>query len=137
MSATLPGGLNTRLDIVSYRYTLDEVFPFVTEQKTTQEYGGFTVKMNSDRYLLFRDKGCICVTCGRVGTFFMLRRNESPTAAPDSAHLNLWCEDEDGTLVMLTKDHIQPKSKGGANALRNYQPMCVLCNTEKGDGRTS
>ena len=35
--------------------------------------------------------------------------------------------------MMMTKDHILPRSKGGANRLENYQPMCSKCNCKKGD----
>ena len=33
----------------------------------------------------------------------------------------------------MTKDHIHPRSKGGANALDNYDPMCSPCNGKKAD----
>lgn len=33
----------------------------------------------------------------------------------------------------LTIDHILPKSKGGKNNIKNYQPMCKKCNLEKSD----
>jgi hypothetical protein len=39
---------------------------------------------------------------------------------------------EDG--VEITIDHIKPKSMGGKDTLENYQPMCSLCNYEKGNG---
>lgn len=33
----------------------------------------------------------------------------------------------------MTKDHIMPKSKGGADSLSNYQTMCLPCNEAKAD----
>lgn len=39
--------------------------------------------------------------------------------------------DENGKEVLMTKDHIIPKSKGGANDISNYQTMCKRCNEAK------
>lgn len=41
--------------------------------------------------------------------------------------------DEQGQEVMLTKDHIYPKSKGGLNNIKNYQVLCSRCNSKKSD----
>lgn len=35
----------------------------------------------------------------------------------------------------ITKDHIVPRSKGGANAAYNIVPACRPCNQDKGDKR--
>ena len=41
--------------------------------------------------------------------------------------------DDNGQEVLITKDHIIPKSKGGKDKLDNYQTMCVRCNKRKGN----
>ena len=81
------------------------------------------------RMQCFAVKGTTCVTCGRKGNILMLDK------WPDgSIHLDLFSL-TDGERVLMNIDHIIPRSKGGANRLDNYQPMCEPCNTEKGDGR--
>lgn len=46
-------------------------------------------------------------------------------------HLDLYGYDKDGDLVMITIDHIKPKSKGGKNRNSNYKPMCKPHNEMK------
>ena len=46
--------------------------------------------------------------------------------------MNLYAINEKGEEVLMTKDHIEPKSLGGKNSLNNYQTMCTICNCEKG-----
>lgn len=38
-----------------------------------------------------------------------------------------------GARARLVADHVKPKSKGGTDALDNYQTLCVSCNSKKGD----
>jgi len=48
-----------------------------------------------------------------------------------SPHFNLYGE-ENGRLVLMTKDHILAKSQGGQDELNNYATMCSTCNNLKG-----
>lgn len=91
---------------------------------------GITVRTNSQRYAVFhKDLKCSC--CGIEGKYFAL---EKVTKQPGkNFHFNLYAIDENGNEVLMTKDHIIPKSKGGEDILSNYQTMCVNCNTAKGD----
>lgn len=96
----------------------------------------FTVKVSSLRLELFRQSPK-CVACDRVGALWMLqahRRSEVP-------HLNLfhvgdevqeWKRLSENGIVMMTKDHIVPRSLGGATSLKNLQTMCTICNAKKG-----
>ena len=90
-----------------------------------------TVPMGSHRYQLFAEKGTTCVRCGLVGTYFALERGINDN--PNRFHFNLYGKDEKGVEVMITKDHIIPRSRGGKNRIDNYQPMCYRCNQRKAD----
>jgi 5-methylcytosine-specific restriction endonuclease McrA len=37
-----------------------------------------------------------------------------------------------GATERITRDHVIPLSKGGANTIDNLQPLCVECNCKKG-----
>ncbi len=64
-----------------------------------------------------------CTFCDRKGAYFLLESH-----LPDqNPHLNLYSEDN----VLMTKDHILPRSRGGKNYMRNYQTLCYECNQEK------
>ena len=95
-----------------------------------KDINGFTVKLSSQRYATFK-KSISCVKCGITGSFFAIERPVVPANA--RYHLNLYAIDEEGNEVLMTKDHIVPRSKGGHNNIKNYQTMCYKCNWEKGN----
>jgi len=87
------------------------------------------IKTVSQRYQLFKSK-CRCVKCGRVGS--MMSMDTDVHASRITFHFNLYCI-ERGRAILMTKDHIMPKSKGGRNQMKNYQTMCEYCNRRKAD----
>ena len=89
------------------------------------------VSMGSHRYEMFAQKGICCIKCGIVGAFFALERGKKNN--PNKFHFNLYGFDKDGNEMLITKDHIHPRSKGGKNKQSNYQPMCQKCNQRKGN----
>lgn len=101
------------------------------KEMTERDYEGHMVKMTSQRYEVFATMGLTCVECGLEGVFFALEKQVQQDS--DRYHFNLYGYDEEGNEVMLTKDHIVPKSKGGKNFIKNYQTMCYNCNAEKAD----
>jgi 5-methylcytosine-specific restriction endonuclease McrA len=116
-------------------FLIDQVLPFVEFQTdiVSKEYVGVDatsceVKMGSSRYRCFAKFGITCVCCGIEGRYFALERDYKSARF----HFNLYAIDADGDEILMTKDHIVPKSKGGKNHLSNYQPMCVTCNRDKG-----
>ena len=76
------------------------------------------------RLQVFAHKGTACVRCGVEGVHLL-----SSVNIAGGHHVDLYTAD----FVLMTVDHILPKSKGGANTLANYQPMCQHCNGRKGN----
>ena len=117
-------------------YTISEVFDMLGEEalsiselgyrkdRESIEVAGYKVYTKSLRYATFYQKGCRCVSCGKVGEYFQL----DPGDRADRRHFNLYAAD--GTLI--TKDHIIPKRHGGKDTMDNMQTMCVICNRAKG-----
>jgi 5-methylcytosine-specific restriction endonuclease McrA len=108
-------------------YTIDDVFDWIKEtpQRIYWETDGY--KINCKRAKIFYKKGLVCVNCGATGYFFALEKDKG-----GGQHLDLYgyINNEE---VLITVDHIIPKSKGGPNKLINYQTMCKICNEMKAD----
>lgn len=120
-----------RHSILSIEFILSLIPTLENKKPKKQIVNGILVKMTSQRYKLFKEKGCDCVSCGVKGSFFAIEKTKGQ--ADETYHLNLYAIDNNGNQVLMTKDHILPKSKGGKNSLINYQPMCVICNNLKSD----
>ncbi len=140
MYKSLGKGGKIRARQISYQvlgvFDIEEVLPHIakddTERKKVVDFvaAGNTwgVNMGSDRMrCLQRSPRCEC--CGLEGIQFQLEqplRDKRP-------HFNLYGMDTDGDLVMLTKDHIVPRSRGGGNHPSNLQTLCCVCNEKKRD----
>lgn len=82
---------------------------------------------------VFKLKGVDC-KCGAQGNVFYLEKTAAPgITIYNDWHLNLYAKDQFGHEVLMTKDHTLPKSKGGTDDIDNLTPMCVKCNSRKGD----
>lgn len=86
----------------------------------------YKVRVYSQRYLVFKNN-LTCVVCGLKGEKVYLDQEKKNC---NNAHFNLYGV-ENGQLVLMTKDHIIPKARGGKNYLQNYQTMCCICNNLK------
>ena len=128
-----PQGKMTRKEIYPVEMILKQVqFKDKREaQQSKVDFDGDLINMASDRYKLFYNQGCKCCVCGLEGFYFAKERHYYQEGS--SFHLNLYGLDEKGIEVLLTKDHIIPKSKGGKNYYVNYQTMCQRCNESKAD----
>ena len=128
-------GHKHRLTEVLGEFSPEEVLPFALPQPQPREtcmrreyvVNGEThkVRMCSSRYLVFQESRK-CAACGLEGTKMLLERPPGSV----TPHFNLYAE-ENGRLVLMTKDHVLPASKGGRNDLNNLQTYCAVCNTLK------
>jgi len=87
----------------------------------------YKVNTSSLRYHVFAQSS-ICECCGLQGKRMLL---DLPPGAI-TPHFNLYGEDGN-ELILMTKDHKIPKSKGGSDNLDNFQTLCTRCNNAKGD----
>ncbi len=99
---------------------------------------GYKVRSKSLRYHTFV-RSLSCVECGLKGCFLALEKSLYDDGGDEQEkegrgyHLNLYALNELGQEVLMTKDHIYPRSKGGIDHISNLQTMCVKCNERKAD----
>lgn len=78
---------------------------------------------------LFNSKGFNCVSCGLNGT--VVKEFEGPDGPYVCIYGIRYVKDR-YKYILMTADHIRPKTFGGSNGLKNLQPMCEECNRKKG-----
>ena len=107
----------------------ERVLPYIG-RSIGRWYCGHQVKLESLRLRLFRNKAkeLFCIKCGIKAQYFAVER----AANTHTYHLCLYAINDEGHDMLMTKDHIIPRSKGGANHLSNLQVMCANCNCQKG-----
>jgi len=121
-----------RLGTVTVEEVLDYV-PIKGNKKglTIKQFFKENVRLTSSRYKVYKIKGVKCVTCNLEGTYFALEKANCQDTK--KYHFNLYAINKYGEEIMMTIDHIIPKSKNGLDVLSNKQPMCVKCNSKKGN----
>lgn len=129
MKEKKPFATPNRYSVVSIEEVLPIIEPYkIRSKKKYHSFNGFEVKINhSIRLQCFKDLGTTCVKCGLKGEFFAIE-----SKSDERPHLNLYGI-RDGEEILITHDHIIPKSKGGKDFIGNSQTMCAYCNHEKGD----
>jgi hypothetical protein len=111
-------------------FNIEDVLPYISREDRKREYKvgekTYEVRMDSSRYFVFRENLC-CSACGLQGVKFCLELSPSDK----NPHFNLYGL-ENGRYILMTKDHMHPKSYGGIDIHSNYQTMCAICNNLKG-----
>lgn len=80
------------------------------------------------RFRVFWQKGFQCVYCGIIGNTIIKWGDKR-----GHIHYDLFYIDKKRNRVLMTIDHIIPKSLGGTREMRNLQPACAPCNHKKAD----
>jgi len=113
------------------RYIPEEILPLVEfrNNPVRKELDGDRINFSSLRLQTFATKGVACVRCGIEGEFFIKEKHHQ---SDKFFTLSLYALDGDNNWILMTKDHIIPKSKGGKDHLDNLNPMCYICNQDKG-----
>ncbi len=98
-----------------------------------KEYDGDLMKMGSQRYFTFA-KSLHCEYCGIKGVTFHKERSLTKNGEKQSCgfHFNLYAIDKNGEEVLMTKDHVVARARGGRDSIKNYVTCCKTCNEEKG-----
>ncbi len=111
------------------KYGIEEILSkYNPDTKTLVEIDGHMMEMFSHRYANFKFNGTVCKHCGIQGLYFYKERHYQDK----NYHFNLYGVDSEGNEVLMTKDHIIAKSKGGKDVIENYQCLCEQCNSRKG-----
>jgi len=111
-------------------YSIEEIFEFIKNNPSEEYYvdpEGNSCKLRRPK-IYFR-KGLKCAAkcgCDLTGQYFVLDLYKN-----GGTHFDLYAKDSKGEEVMMTIDHIHPKSEGGKDIMENYQPMCSPHNSEK------
>ncbi len=112
------------------RYDAEQVLECLRIGDRNVVLDGEQVNLTSLRLRTFLARGVVCASCGLVGTHF---RKERGSPVDERPHLNLYAAREGDVEVMMTADHVVPRSRGGANRIENMQTLCSPCNEQKGD----
>jgi 5-methylcytosine-specific restriction endonuclease McrA len=112
-------------------YKPEDVLPYIGNYRRPymdEDGSMWQINMGSLRYQTFA-RSLQCAVCGIQGTVMILERDAGKDCTP---HFNLYAS-KGKELILMTKDHICPRARGGKDHLDNMQTMCEICNGLKQD----
>jgi hypothetical protein len=115
--------------------SIEEVFAHINENgvHNSRVFCGHSVGLSSYRIKNFQVNGVFCNHCGVEGIYFAVERADHRNAKENDWHLNLYALTYELHEILMTRDHVIPRSKGGSNLLDNSQTLCTHCNCKKAD----
>jgi len=115
---------------------LNEVLSLIGTEKIPYKFNGkeYVVSLKKAKWFSFQ-RSTQCVACDVDGTRVFLQVygrliNSVLNMRHRRARLQLYGE-ENGQLILMTPDHITPRSQGGSGEVDNLQTMCAICNALK------
>ena len=124
------------------KYSPEEIVPRIKSKSgynhsaRREMLDGDLVNFRSSRLATFKHS-LRCACCGLQGSFFVKEKHRITKDLQLPFHLNLYAIDQNGYEVLMTSDHIIPRSKAPPNLHNNRQTMCVRCNHAKGSRNIS
>lgn len=107
------------------RHIGEPVYRLRAQHYQSGHWQTYRLKLSNARMMLFgKHQECQC--CGLKGRYFWLEHSGC-----FSPHLNMYGVNRHGKEIMLTMDHIDPRSNGGTTSLDNLQVLCQRCNKIK------
>ena len=91
----------------------------------------YKVYFERKRWRIYTAKDFKCIYCGLMGTHAVFWKDH--VEIPWDAHCDLVHITPEGRRILMTLDHLFPKSQGGTNDPANLAVACSPCNHTKGD----
>lgn len=110
------------------KLTIEEVLEYIKKNPETQFFVSNGIQAKIKRAKTLAKIGLDCKHCNLKGQYFTI-----DVDVGGGIHLDLFSVNDKGQEVLMTIDHIIPKSKGGSNLYHNLQCLCMPCNSKKGD----
>lgn len=113
--------------------SLEEGFDILAKEPRDRLLRGRTVSSCSgiELFKSLRGQPIKCYKCGCTADRWIADKHSNDRQGPPV--LNLYATAKKGELVLMTRDHIIPKSVGGVDRIENLRPACAVCNEGRGN----